>query len=251
VAQAERLTFSKQIAPLLFAHCVVCHRPGGSAPFSLLTYLDVKPRAKQIVRAITTGAMPPWKPEPGFGGFVGSRRLSSEEIAVLARWVQEGGTEGDPHEMPEPPHIVDGWQLGQPDLVVRQERPYHLGATGADRIRNFVLPVPSSIRRYVRAWEFRTNTPQVIHHATVVLIRRVLRVNWMSAILSPVRGSDSPFRTEPGRVLLGWTPGQSASAGPSSMAWPLEPGSDLVLMLHLRSDGQPEDVDVSIGVAHR
>jgi hypothetical protein len=38
-------TFNKDIAPIVFANCASCHRPGGAAPFSLLTYADVSSRA--------------------------------------------------------------------------------------------------------------------------------------------------------------------------------------------------------------
>ena len=31
-------TFSKEVAPILFAKCAECHRPGSIAPMSLLTY---------------------------------------------------------------------------------------------------------------------------------------------------------------------------------------------------------------------
>src|SRR5262245_4936250 len=43
------LTFSNDIAPIIFNNCASCHRPGAVAPFSLLSYQDVKKRAKQIV----------------------------------------------------------------------------------------------------------------------------------------------------------------------------------------------------------
>lgn len=40
--QAAPVTFNEQIAPIVFANCSSCHRPGGSAPFPLLTYADVR-----------------------------------------------------------------------------------------------------------------------------------------------------------------------------------------------------------------
>ena len=42
------LTFNKDIAPLFFKNCAECHRPGETAPFSALTYKDVRPWAKSI-----------------------------------------------------------------------------------------------------------------------------------------------------------------------------------------------------------
>jgi len=45
---AASVTFAKDIAPVVFAHCATCHRPEGSAPFSLLTYADVREHAEKI-----------------------------------------------------------------------------------------------------------------------------------------------------------------------------------------------------------
>ena len=36
-------TYTKDVAPILFKHCVSCHRPGDIAPMSLLTYENARP----------------------------------------------------------------------------------------------------------------------------------------------------------------------------------------------------------------
>ena len=115
---SDTVTFNKDIAPIVFAHCASCHHPGTSAPFSLLTYEDVKSRA-QIIAAVTTGRiMPPWLPEPGYGEFSGDRRLSDEQINMIQRWVEEGAVEGDPSDRPPVPEWSEAWQLGEPDVVI-------------------------------------------------------------------------------------------------------------------------------------
>src|SRR2546422_6601600 len=76
IGPAEQpVTFTKDIAPILFNHCAVCHRPGQPGPFSLLDYNDARKRAKQIAEVTTSRYMPPWLPEPGYGEFADSRRL--------------------------------------------------------------------------------------------------------------------------------------------------------------------------------
>ena len=60
-----RLTFSKDIAPIVFARCASCHRPGEIGPFSLLSYTDVRQRLAQIADVTSRRLMPPWKPERG------------------------------------------------------------------------------------------------------------------------------------------------------------------------------------------
>ena len=66
-AQAPRpVTYSRDIAPLIEQNCAACHRPGEAAPFSLLTYEDVRKHARQIVAVTKSRYMPPWLPQPGY-----------------------------------------------------------------------------------------------------------------------------------------------------------------------------------------
>ena len=80
-AAPTTVTFAKDVAPILFQQCASCHRPGGAAPFSVLTFAEARPRAKSIAAAVQRRTMPPWKPEPGYGEFVAGRRLTDEQIA--------------------------------------------------------------------------------------------------------------------------------------------------------------------------
>ena len=41
---AQDVTFSEHIAPIIYANCSRCHRPGEVSPFSLLSYQDVAKR---------------------------------------------------------------------------------------------------------------------------------------------------------------------------------------------------------------
>src|SRR5438105_961078 len=108
------VTFTRHIAPIIFEHCATCHRPGEAAPFSLLTYDDVRRHATQIALATTTRYMPPWKPEAAYGTFEGERRLSDEHIRLIRQWVDGGLVEGDANDLPRAPTWPAGWQLGQP-----------------------------------------------------------------------------------------------------------------------------------------
>src|SRR5688500_18790570 len=111
-------TFSKDVARILFDNCVSCHRPAEVAPFTLTTYDDARKRAKTIAQVTEQRFMPPWKPEPGHGEFVGVRRLKDEQIKTLRAWAEAGAPEGDPKLTPPLPKFPEGWQLGEPDLVV-------------------------------------------------------------------------------------------------------------------------------------
>ena len=41
------VTYTHDVAAVLAEHCTTCHRTGGTAPFSLQTFADVRPRARR------------------------------------------------------------------------------------------------------------------------------------------------------------------------------------------------------------
>ena len=84
------VTFSKEIAPIFFAKCAECHKPGEAAPFSALTFKDVRPWAKSIREKVANREMPPWHANPTYGTFVNDRRLSQKEIDTITAWVDQG-----------------------------------------------------------------------------------------------------------------------------------------------------------------
>src|SRR5271170_5331356 len=94
--------FAHDIAPVIYEKCAPCHHPGQAAPFSLLTYEDVKKRATQIAAATKSGYMPPWLPEPGYGNFQDDRRLTPAELKNIQDWVHDGGPEGPTPHIPPP-----------------------------------------------------------------------------------------------------------------------------------------------------
>ena len=151
-------TFAKDIAPILYTNCAPCHRPGQAAPFALIQYTDVKHRADKIAKATTSGKMPPWLPEAGEFPFVGERRLRADQIALIRRWVEAGSPEGDRANLPRAPAWPEGWQLGQPDLIVTMPRPFVLAPGKADRYRHVVFPLSLTAGRFVRGVEFHPDT---------------------------------------------------------------------------------------------
>jgi hypothetical protein len=104
--------------------------------------------------------MPPWLPEPGLVRFANERRLSDDEIGILGQWFEEGAIEGSLGGLPAPPNWTEDWQLGPPDLVLTMARSYELAAQGREVYRNFVIPVPISEPRYVRAVELNPATAE-------------------------------------------------------------------------------------------
>ncbi len=240
-------TFAKDIAPVLYDRCAGCHRADGPAPFSLVTYAEVKRRATQIAAVTRSRYMPPWKPEDGFGAFIGERRLSEAEIGLIDRWVATGTAEGDAADLPPPPPRSGGWQLGTPDVILTLPA-YTLPAGGPDVFRNFVVTVPGAGTSYVRGLEFHPGHPAV-HHANIRVDATPASRRLDEADPAPgYEGVVLHSADYPDGHFLGWTPGQTSPLAPEGLAWRLDAGNDLVVQLHFRPTGRTERIQSAIGL---
>ena len=199
-----------------------CHRPEGSASFSLLTYADVKQHAAQIVAATKSRYMPPWKPEPGVGEFVGVRRLADEQIALLRALGRR--RDDRRHRRPAPSAsqaLPSGaWRLGPPDLVLTMPA-YTLRAGGDDMYRHFVLPIPIPAKRYVKAWELRPGNLRVVHHATMEVDATGMSRHLDEQDPEPgYEGLIAHTSMAPDGYFLDWAPGHTPYVAPDGMAFP-------------------------------
>ena len=248
----KKVTFNRDIAPIVFKNCAPCHRPGEAGPFPLLTYDDVKKHGRMIVAVTQQRYMPPWMPDPQPLEFYGKRRLSAEQIALIRKWVDQGMLQGNPADLPPSPQFVAGWQLGQPDLIVKATKPYLVPATGTDMYWNFILPVPIKESRWVKAVEISPGDKRLVHHANVVIDRLgLLRIEEKESSGgfggADVMLSQTMVDRNNTHFLL-WKPGTVPYVEPDGMAFRLDPGTDLVLNSHLQPSGKQELIQPSIGI---
>jgi hypothetical protein len=166
---AKKVTFSKDVAPIFFKNCAECHRAGESAPFSVLSYKDVRPWAKSIREKVANRTMPPWHADPHFGEFQNNRTLSQPEIDKILAWVDGGAAEGNPKDMPAAPKFVDGWNIGNPDLVIPITEEYTYKA-GADEYQYFDVETNFKEDRYVVRAEARPTNRKIVHHIIAFII---------------------------------------------------------------------------------
>ncbi|MFN2421994.1 MAG: tetratricopeptide repeat protein [Gemmatimonadota bacterium] len=248
-------TFARDIAPILYRNCAVCHRPEGPAPFDLLSYEDARARGPLIAALTQARVMPPWLPDRPRHAFANERRLTDEAIEAIRRWVEAGMPRGDPAEEPLPPEFPGGWQLGEPDLVVAMPEPYPVmgehGEAGAhEEFRNFVIAVPIETDRWVEAVELRFDAPKLVHHATLMVDPSDSSRRRDSEDPGPGFDGMGPASEarQPTGFFLGWTPGKVPTRIPPDIAWRLERGSDLVLQLHLRPIERPAAVRGQVGL---
>jgi tetratricopeptide (TPR) repeat protein len=242
-------TYRRDVAPILAEHCVSCHSPGGGAPFGLTNYAEVTRRASVIQSAVERRLMPPWLPEPGDIPFSGERMLSAAQIETIVRWIDQGAPEGS-GEAPPPaaPPSREGWQLGEPDLVVRMPQPYAVSPAGPDIWRNFVVPIPVSSPRFVRTVELKPGSASFVHHALIGIDDSggSKRRDAQDAAIG-FDGMDMGDAYMPDGALLGWTPGMFPFAGLQGTAWRLDAGANAVLQIHMVPSGRPETLQAEIG----
>ena len=241
-------TFNRDIAPILFKNCSSCHHPGEVAPFSLLTYADAHKHSTEMADLTLNRQMPPWKPEHGFGEFLGERRLAAGDIATIQNWVKTGRPEGDPADLPAPPKYVEGWMLGEPDLVLKVPKAYTLRADGPDVMRSFVIPLDLPEDKYVEAVEFRPANRKIVHHALLFIDSTGRARAQDGADGKPGFGRGGGLGFVPSGGLGGWAPGMVPHRMPDGVARILRKDSDLVIQTHFHPSGKVETEQSTVGL---
>lgn len=249
VRDPAEVTWADDIAPVVFEYCVACHHPAGSGPFDLTSYDEAARRAVRIARAVTTGHMPPWLPDANGPNMVGERRLTSSQVSLFEQWAAAGAPRGDASQESQLPAIPEGWPLGLPDLTVEFPE-YVVPAEGGDIYRNLVVRPTLDRPVWVRTIDLQPGNARVVHHARF-MVDSTSSSRERDAAESGA-GFDGmhlgTFAESPGGFFVGWTPGRVPDPGRPDLAWRLEPGTDLVLQVHLRPTGVRERVQPRLGL---
>lgn len=226
------LTFHRDIVPILNQHCVECHRDSEIGPFSLTQYEEVVGWGQMMIEVIEQKRMPPWHADESIGHFAGQRRVSDKELNLIRRWVDQGMTEGDPGDAPEPPNWNSGWHLAtDPDVELTMRRqPFEVPAEGIVEYQYFVVDPGWDEDRWIRAAQVLPGNASVVHHA-IVFVRppdgsAFHGIGWMGA----------------------YVPGQRTAALPSNHARYVPAGSKLVFQMHYTPNGQTAKDLTKVGV---
>jgi Copper type II ascorbate-dependent monooxygenase, C-terminal domain len=165
---AQTPTFSKDVAPILYKNCAVCHHPNDIAPMSLLTYKEARPWSAAIRQAVVRREMPPWHANPHVGEYLNDPRLSEQDIATIVDWVKAGSPEGDPKDLPPAPVFQSGWHI-KPDLILSIPETT-VAAGNQDDYEYIYVPTNFTEDRWVQAAEVVPGDRRVVHHATVSVV---------------------------------------------------------------------------------
>jgi len=238
------ITFTKDVAPVLEKHCQECHRPGEAAPFSLLTYQQVRPWAKAIKQAVLTLKMPPWFADPHFGKFSNDRSMSKQDAATIVNWVDAGAPEGDPKDLPPPRDFLEGWAIPKPDLVIQLPKAFPIPASGTIEYQKFIIPSGFTEDRWVQFAEARPDQRAQVHH--MILFIREPGSHWLRDakpgeffVATKPKDDDVDTSALPSDFLVGYAPGQPPEKLPAGQAKLIKAGSDFVLEIHYTTNGKP------------
>jgi peroxiredoxin/mono/diheme cytochrome c family protein len=220
-AQAGAVTYAKEVARILQAHCVTCHRPGEIAPFSLTDYRQAAGWSSMIDEVVHDGRMPPWHASPQYGKFANDARLSADEKKAIRDWVAAGSPEGDPADLPPPPQFVEGWQIPRPDVVLEMPRSIEIPAEGSMPYELVEIDPKITHDVWIRASQVRPGNPAVVHHVVVF-------------VLPP--GVDK-IDEAGGDFLAAYAPGMPPRVLPDGVAKRIPAGSKIVLQLHYTPRG--------------
>jgi hypothetical protein len=167
-AEAGSVTWAEHVAPILFENCASCHRPGQTAPMSLLSYADTRPWAKSLRRVTTERVMPPWFASPDHGEFVEDPTLSEGEIETISRWVAAGAPAGDLAKAPQPPVFDSEWKHGQPDAIFTAPA-YEVADDVEDHYQWLEVENPLDEERWIQAIEVQPGFVEAVHHQLTYL----------------------------------------------------------------------------------
>ena len=224
---AGRVTFTKDILPILQENCQTCHRPSGInyagmiAPMSLMTYREVRPWAKSMLKSVRSREMPPWHASPRHRGvFENERGLTEEQISTLERWVATGAAIGRPEDAPEPIVFSEsGWSFGEPDFIIQIE-PYLVADNVEDQYVNLTVGIPLEENRWIQALEFKPGS-EAVHH-----------------VIGYARAGGEGF-TGRGGMVGGIAPGNDPDSYPEGYGALLPKQGNFVFAMHYHKESGP------------
>ena len=254
-------TFSKDVAPILYNNCVVCHRPGEVAPMSLLTYQNARPWARAIKNKVVAHEMPPWGASADSLKMANDRSLSPKEIETIVKWADGGAPKGEDKDLPPVPTFAEGgWAFGTPDAVIDLPLEVNVPATGEIPQTSYFVKSPFPDDVWIQKMQVRTNNPAIVHHATL-FIRTMPEGTVLKdgrPVLDGVRqpgardGLDLqaglPPGSGPGIRLVSYVPGRGWEGYADGVARRLPKGAYIEMNMHYQASGKPEKERAQFGI---
>ena len=230
------ITYHARIERIVQANCIECHHKGGTAPFALETYEQVKSRQAVLKRVIEGGTMPPWFAAPPAKGehslWLNDRSLSTADKADLLTWLAGDLKKGDIADAPLPRDFASGWLIGKPDAVFQIPKPIAIKATGVMPYQNVRVDTNLDEDRWIQALEVQPSAREVTHHVLV--------------FASP-KGRPRAEGERQGFFAV-YVPGNNTLIYPDGFAKQLPKNSTLHFQIHYTPNGKATEDQTKIGL---
>ncbi len=207
-----RFTYHRDVRPIFEARCGSCHRAGGIAPMSLLSYRETFPWAVSIKTRVLALSMPPWFADERYGAFRDPSTRSATEVDTIVDWCLGGTPEGDPAAAPARPLGSEG-SPGEPDLLLELPETFVLGPERAEAFHEARLSTGLDRERLLRAIEFLPERPNVVRSALLFVV---------------------PKGSKPGAPAASWIAGERAQIWPPGRGVKVPAGSAIVARIHYK-----------------
>ena len=230
----SQVTFTKDIAPIIYNNCTKCHRPNEIGPFPMTKFEEIQPWAPMIKYVTSIRYMPPWKADPHYSRFIGERVLTEEQISLIAEWADNGAPYGNASEEPPLPDFPTGSQVGTPDLVLSMAEAYEHHGGNKDEYRVFVIPTGLTEDKQIATLELRPGSTKYLHHALfssdATGAARALDEDDPKYGYDGFGGFGVPNAM--GRMFPGYVPGQKPIPFPQGLGQVLPAGADILMQVH-------------------
>jgi len=236
--------FYEDVAPILADNCVSCHRAGGVAPFSLITYEDAVSNAAAMPSQVRSRQMPPWGADNSgaCNTYQDARWLTDAEIATITAWAEGDQRKGDPAAAPALPGPLPG--LPRVDATAAMPEAYTADPKLSDDYRCFIVDPGLAQDAYLTGFEVRPGEPSVVHH---MLLFQLETAEAETAAANLDAQSAGPGYTcfggagpSTGTSLIGvWAPGVRAATYPAGTGLPVKGGHKMIMQIHYHNHGTP------------
>lgn len=223
-----QVTWSGDIAAILYKNCTSCHNPNGIGPFSLMDFSTASVQANSISAAVQSGEMPPWKPDTSYQRFVHERILTMDEKNKILTWVANGTPAGDLTQAPAPPVYPTEGVLGTPDLKVTMPVYTSKATSNSDDYICIVIPSGLAKDRKIKAVEVVPGNRKIVHHTLVF-------IDPTGQYQSDTTGGDCAAPNV-GKLVTGYAPGGQPTIFPNGGSFKtgmtIPANSNIILAMH-------------------
>lgn len=230
-AEFKKISYAKDVAPILAKNCVTCHSEDGIAPFAMDKYETVKTFSPMIRESLRTRRMPPFHADPRYSALSDDLNMSRDEVLTVINWVEAGaerGTGDDPLaalkiEVPE-------WPLGKPDLILDLPA-FEVPASGIVDYQDLFVDNPHKEGKYISAMTYKAGAVSTVHH---------IIGTW-----KPERAQGSSLRSV---NTGGYGPGSESKRYPAGTGAYVPGGGHYAFQMHYTTTGKPETDKTRVGL---